>query len=137
MVKPRRSPRVQQQGIATATRDEETLDSTDSYSTNTDNSKKQVKLTDMISKMKAPSMAKTVDLVPLRTTHATAKNANNISKPSKSMTKEMIALLDEVEKKKKQEMANKKLNDTSNRGGSDCRETKKIRTERYKWLWGT
>ena len=76
------------------------LDSTDSYSTNTDDSKKQVKLTDMISKMKAPSVAKTVDLVPLRTTRATVKNASNISKPSKSMTKEMIALLDEVEKKR-------------------------------------
>ena len=65
-------------------------------SVDSEESKKQEKLADMINKMKAPSNPKKVNLVPLKKGQNAEECKNEITEPSKTMTQQMIELLDEV-----------------------------------------
>ena len=76
------------------------VDSLDNNSVATEGLGGQIKLTDMIAKMKAPSKTKKVDLVTLKGKIDNPNDKdNNISEPSKTMTQQMIDLLDKVEAK--------------------------------------
>ena len=81
--------------------DDEIVDSLDNGSVATEGSGRQIKLTDMIAKMNAPRETKKFDLVTLK---GKIDNLNyrddNIIKPSKTMTQQIIELLDKVEAKK-------------------------------------
>ena len=77
---------------------DEIAKSSDILSIESDASRKQVKLTDMIVQMKAPSAPKKVELVLLKKGKRVMDETKNyIPEPSKAMTQQMIKLLDEVE----------------------------------------
>ena len=92
------------------------VDSSDKGSVATEGSGRQIKLTDMIAKMKAPSETKKVDLVTLKGKNDNPNDKDNdISEPSKTMTQQMIDLLDKVEAKKANggTLVNSKVNNSS------------------------
>ena len=66
VVKPHRSMRVRKQQTVNIISNDDIVDSLDDGSVATETSGKQIKLTDMIAKMKAPSETKKVDLVTLK-----------------------------------------------------------------------